>query len=375
MSIRLRRTVLVGVFLIFSSGSVFAECNPSPEGFVCTANDGSGNAANVGFPISSSDGATRQSTAIALASELLEEEGEVIRETGESAGPGGGVFGLFATLLYADKDIDSSPSDVPNSAGNLGFDSDTRGGLVGVDYTKENYTLGLALDFSREEADFKRNLGTQDTDEFGIQLLGILRPQSNSFIALSFRYATLDTDSTRRTGDATTARGETDGTRYGVTGGGGYSWSVHRRTALNLSAWLDWRKNEIDGYTETGFEDARKNFLIFDDDNYSTLDGILEFNLTHAFSTGGADWFPTATLAYVHEFESDTRTIQSVTADLKSDPLSLRTNEEDKDYLRAGLSINGDFRQGTTLYARYQGTFLHDSRKDHLVSIGIRQAF
>lgn len=354
-----------------------AACSKDVDGnFVC---DGNGTA-NVGAPISSSDGATRHSAALVLASELLEEEGEIIRETGESAGPGGGNLSIFATGLYANKDLEES-NDVPGS------NSDTWGGVLGVDYSKANYRVGIALDYTAEEADFDAGKGSQDTDELGLQLFGTLRPRPNTFVALAFRYASLDIENTRLTeaGIQPLARGETDGRRYGVSGGAGYVWPVRERTALALSAWLAWQRNEIDGYTETGaigaggatppVTDLNPN-LRFSDDDYSTLDGILELNLTHAFSTTGADWFPSASLSYVHEFESDERQIEAVVAanpDVFS--FAFTTGAADKNYVKLGAALTGDFRQGTALYASYQGTFLHDYREEHVIALGVRQAF
>ncbi|MEN8178918.1 MAG: autotransporter outer membrane beta-barrel domain-containing protein [Pseudomonadota bacterium] len=366
----------VGVALQIGGGSAaIAACSKDVDGnFTCSGVSGT---ANVGAPISSSDGTTRHSAALVLASELLEEEGEVIRETGESAGPSGGSLGIFATGLYANKDLEES-NDVPGS------NSDTWGGVLGVDYSKNNYRVGMALDYTAEEADFDAAKGSQDTDELGLQLFGTLRPQPNTFVALAFRYASLDIDNTRLTEASIQplARGETDGKRYGLSGGAGYTWPVRERTALDLSAWLAWQRNEIDGYTETGAvssgsgDDSVDPNLQFSDDNYSTLDGILELNLSHAFSSAGADWFPSASLSYVHEFESDER---QVTATVDNSPLMgplvFTTGAADKNYVKLGAALTGDFRQGTALYASYQGTFLHDYREEHVIALGVRQAF
>jgi uncharacterized protein YhjY with autotransporter beta-barrel domain len=369
---------LVGGFcsLIQVSEDAVADCvkDPITGNFTCS---GAG-MANVGTPISSTDTATRQSAALVLASELLEEEGEVIRETGESAGPGGGSFGAFATGLTSNTDLDAS-NDVPGSSG------DTWGGVLGGDYSWDRYRVGLAVDYTSEEVDYDDDKGTQDTDELGLQLFGIMRPIPNSYAALVFRYASLDIDSTRLTeaSQQPIASGETDGIRYGVTGGGGYSWKIAKRTAFNLSAWFAWQQNEIDGYTETGADglgdigdgDQDTN-LQFPDDEYSTFDGMLELKMTHAFSTTGADWFPSVSLGYVHEFESDERTITAfVASNPFLGPLVYTTAASDEDYIRLGATITADFRQGTSLYAGYQGVFLDEYRDEYLITLGMRQAF
>ena len=339
----------------------------------------------VGAVFSTSDSGARRNVSLSLVEELLEEEAD---ELGDESGSGAGdsrPFDVYASVLYADKDFDTR--EVP------GFDSDTRGVVIGITLRGKQYFTGAAMDYSEESATYKENVGDQDTDELGIQLYGTYYPLASKqlFLTGAFRYGSQGIE-TRRTfsgidNQLSTARGNTDGTNYGLLGGTGYSWPIQSQTILSLSGWLSWQQNDTDGYTESGAlpqDNGITNFLTgnlrFDDDSYSTLDGILTASLLHEISISNGRLLPSLALSYVHEFESDTRTINVEVIDAPDgNPedkfFSFRTNEADKNYFRIGASLAAQFNQGTTIYATYNGILSHDWRNENLFSVGLSQAF
>lgn len=369
-------------------GEALAECN----------DDGKGNAVDgfecapqgpvaVGAVFSTSASDARRNVSLALVSELLEEEGE---DEGGASGDGMPID-VFATLVFGDKDYQTQS--VP------GLDSDTWGGVVGVDYRAPEYVVGAALDYSQEEADFKEGAGSQDTDELGFQLFANYTPASvkGLFVSAAARYSSLDIDTTRtfltaaseNTDNNNTlnqASGSTDGRTFGLLGGAGYSWPLQSNTSLDLSAWLSWKDYEIDGYRESGAAlqgnsgSGLTGNLRFEDDDYSTFDGILTAELAHSIPITNGRLTPRATVSYIHEFESDTRTINAILVDVietspENGSISFRTNEADKDYFRLGASLTADFTGGTTVYLTYSGMVGHDWRNENLVMLGLNQAF
>ena len=369
------------------SGESLAACDTrgnAVDGFEC---DPAGPLA-VGAVFSSSASDTRRNISLALVSELLEEEGE---DEGGSSGDGSPID-VFATLIYGDKDYETRSV--------LGFDSDTWGGVVGVDYRAPEYVVGAAVDYSEERADFNGSAGSQDTDELGFQLFANYTPASvkGLFLSAAARYSSLDIETARtfltapqdefgkvqNPGQLNQASGSTDGSTFGLLGGVGYSWPLRSTTSLDLSAWLSWTDYKIDGYQESGAlrqgnqgTEVTGN-LRFEDDDYSTLDGILTAELRHSIPITNGVLTPRASVSYVHEFESDTRTINAVLIDVTDEArrdVIFRTNEADKDYFRLGASLTADFTSGTTVYLTYSGMVGHDWREENLVMLGLNQAF
>lgn len=382
--------------------AVRAACEPDPElGFIC---DPAGQVA-VGLVGSTSDSGLRRTIALAVTEELLEDDAS---ETGGGSGDGS-PFDVYISLLYGDQDYEDNVLTAhiggaqSNVQGIVGLTSDTWGGVLGVNFRGTGYFVGVALDYADEDADFKANAGSRDTEELGIQVYGTYYPLTDKrlFFSAVARYASLDINTERtflgfepddaRVEGATAqtpnvVRGSTDGSNYGLFGGAGYSWPFSRQTRLLMSAWLSWQDNQIDGYTETGAlpqsAASRPANLRYDDDNYSTLDGSLTVTLLHEVPISSGRLVPSVSLGYIHEFESDMRIINAELidfADVTNDPtkkfVSFQTNAADKDYLRIGASLTAQLKRGTSLYAAYSGTFGHDWRDESSFGIGFSQTF
>lgn len=361
---------------------VAQQCIRDPDGtFRCQRDDGT---VAVGTVFSASEGGSGRDVSLILVEELLEEE-SLEADHGNSADGNG--FGVLATGTYVNKDLDEGSA--------AGYRSDTWGGVIGLDYRQDDFFVGVGLDFANEDGSFDRSAGDRDVDELGVQIYGTLYPIDRFFLSGAFRYAGLDIETARQIEPGNVASGNTDGDRYSLLGGAGYTWPVQQRTAIGLAGWLAWERNEIDSYAETGARTAESlggtsvdslPNLAYDDDKYSTLDGILEANVIHAIPTATATFFPSASIAFVHEFESDTRTVNATLVNPQindlgpGDPpdqqdISFRTNDADENYLRLGASLTADFRQGTTAYATYRGTVGHDWRNEHYFAIGVRHDF
>lgn len=372
-------TAFAGIVGIAAVQGVGAACTgDAVDGFTC---DPQGNVA-IGA-VFASDSGTRRNVALALVEDLLEEE---VEETGGGAGDGLPVD-VYATALYADKSFDAGR--VP------GLDADSLGLVIGATLRGSHYFVGAALDYANEDADLDGDAGGSETDEIGVQLYGTLYPMGgrNLFVSAAFRYAWADIDTERtfftdptsvNAGVLNTARGSTDGESYEVLGGLGYNWALGESTIATLSGWLSWKDNTTDAYTESGtvvqgLGGATAN-LFFEEDSYSTLDGIVTLDLTHQVPISNGRLLPSLSVSYVHEFESDTRTIDARLADIdppdpNSSVIRFTTNAADESYFRLGASLTAQYRQGTRLYASYNGTFAHEWRNEHLFSIGIAQSF
>jgi outer membrane autotransporter protein len=359
----------------------FAACEgDAANGFTCTP---AGPVA-IGAVFAADSGDARRNISITLVNELLEEEGE---DTGQGAGDALG-FDLFASVLYGNTDQDTS--NIP------GYESDTWGGTVGVRWRGAEWFAGAAVDYSTEDADFDNDAGGLDTDELGFQVFGTWLPAAvpGLFATAAARYASLDIDTSRRfvsAPDSTfnadlvnVAKGSTGGSRLSLVGGAGYNWVLPAQTIVVLSGWLAYNDYAIDGYRETGAlpqsTDLESGNLVFADDNYSTLDGMLSLGLSRTFPTNFGRIVPELSFSYVHELESPTRTIDAALVDvLPEDPenrnISFRTYESDEDYFRLGAAVTAELNTGTSLFLTYSGTAGHDLRQEHLLALGVNHAF
>lgn len=374
MTLKVRLLVSLSPLLMLSTVAPAAaqECTGSPTGgFECNRADGT---AAIGTVFSASESGGRRNVSLTLIEELVEEE----------AAPSGGGGGdpatgleLFASGSYGWKDYETKQA--------LGSDSDSYGGMAGVSYRGESFLVGFAVDLNSTDSDIASDGGSNDSDEYGAQLFGTVFPLENLYISGGARIATTDIE-TRRTveGPSNVARGDTDAMKYGLTGGIGYNLPVTDATVIGFSGWLTWERTETDGYTEngsspvTGASSPTAPNLTFKDDDYSTLDGTLRVEVAHAFRLDGAVIVPSASFDYVHEFQSDTRTIDAFLpqgAGGDQTVVAYRTNDADKDYFRLGASMTVAFDQGTSISAGYNGDLGHAWREEHVVFIGLSHRF
>ncbi len=337
-------------------------------GFNCLRDDGN---AAVGTVFSASESGARRNVSLTLIEELVEEE---------AAPSGGGDLAdgleLFASGGYGWHDYDTKNV--------LGQDGDRFSGVAGASYRGDFFLVGLALDIGLTDADIASGGGSREEDEYGAQVFGTVFPIDNFFFSGGARIAMLDIDTRRNvTTSSNVARGATDGMKYGLTGGVGYNLPIADATVVGFSGWLAWERTEVDGYTESGATavgggSADAPNLRFEDDNINTLDGILRVEVAHALRLDSVLIVPSARFDYVHEFQSDTRTIDaSLPPDVAGDQtfISYRTNEADENYFRLGASLTAAFDQGTSITAGYSGDFGHSWREEHVVLFGLSHRF
>lgn len=375
MALLVRLFLVTPFFLLALAAPAAAQdCNGSPTTEItCQRSDGT---ATIGTVFSASESGGRRNVSLTLIEELVEEEAA---PSGEGGGDPSGGFELFASGGYGWQDYDTENV--------LGMDSDSYSGMAGASYRSEAFLVGLAVDVVTTDSDVALSGGSRDSDEYGVQLFGTAFPLTNLYVSGGARLAWIDIDTTRSIDSpANTARGDTDGMKYELTGGVGYNLPVGERTVVGVSGWLAWQRTEIDGYTENGAtavplgggESPVGPNLTFENDSFSTLDGILRLDVAHAIPVDGAVIIPSARFDYVHEFNSDTRTIEANLPPGNAGDetlVSYRTNDADQNYFRLGGSMTVAFDQGTSLTGGYVGNLGHSWRNEHLVFVGLAHRF
>lgn len=288
--------------------------------------------------------------------QLREEEEE--EETGGGASADGPGLGFFVNGLAAFKDIDEKRE--------LGSESDTFGVSLGADYRGERFVVGVALDYSREDTDFDNNTGNTDTDEFGLQLIGIAYPVGDLYFAGTARFAYDDYDIKRNTptGDF---EGDPNGFKIQVAGGPGYDFNLGRGFLVGLSGQLRWEWTHIDDYDESGPAPT----LEFEDDDAYLLTSILELNGQKSFSVPWGVLIPEVVARYLHEFGNNPRNI-TANAPATDEIVRYRTNRPDRNYYNLGAALTTVLPGGLALFVNYHAELAHSYREEHVVNFGVR---
>jgi outer membrane autotransporter protein len=266
--------------------------------------------------------------------------------------------------------------DTDGSDEEIGFDFDFYALTAGVDYRiTDTAVLGLALNYASNDSDFDFNGGDMDTDSYGITLYGTASITEQIWIEGSAGYTRNDFDMSRNIVYATinrTAQGDTDGNEWNGSVGVGYDWYVDA-LSITPTAKLAILRSNVDGFAESG---AGGLNLTVEDQDIDSLTSSLGVELSYAISTDFGVLVPGARAAWVHEFDDDSRVITlRYTADPANTALTVITDDPDRNYADAGLSLVAILPGGNSLYLDYATILAHDTANSHALTAGIRIEF
>ncbi|MEJ2692111.1 MAG: autotransporter domain-containing protein, partial [Candidatus Thiodiazotropha sp.] len=280
-----------------------------------------------------------------------------------------GRLGFFINGSGSFGDRDTTESE-------LGFDFTTEGISTGVDYRlTDELVLGGALGYVSNGMDFENSRGDQDITGYTLSAYGTWYQSENSYIDGILSYGTNSFDMTRHIQFGATdvkARGDTDGTEFAVSLGGGYDFN---RNALNFGpfARLNYIKARIDAFEENSADGLE---LVYDSQDADSLSSLLGGQATYVMSTRYGVIAPQMRLEWAHEFKHDSRYI---TARFLNDPTSGRfeiaTDDPDRDFFNLGLGVSAVFSQGRSAFLYYEAVVGRDNLSEHSVAAGVRFEF
>lgn len=300
-----------------------------------------------------------------------------------------GQWAWFAAARFGSQARDQSDLDA-------GYDSDERGGLVGVDYRfNDALTAGVVLNYVDTALDFKATrvnaLGqTQDVgnaDSKSTTLLAKLDLNSGEAWAFGFyggigrqqvdlsrlvAYTLLTNVGTPEQAVvevSTTAFGETDATltRYGARAGYTLPFGDMQ---VEISGALDGANVEIDGYTETGGDGLA---MTVDSQDVTSLQAKLGLRLSGAMSTSNNVLTPYVGFDLVGELDDEARVVSAAFAgDQAGQRFSFDTEESDSSFYEVNLGLAMTFGGGTALFADYRQRFGHEFLDDQALTFGAR---
>ena len=312
------------------------------------------------------------------------------------SGDGGG-WSWFANGAYGTGDRDGTSLE-------NGYDHDSYGGTLGVDYMlPSGIVVGAAFGYADFEVDFDDvstptpltspvSGGGIDVDGYSLTLFSIGQWGPVSLDALvtygETDYDTrrvvqyqADTDATGRASGLMVARtmsGSTDGRNFAAGVNGSIEWSFDQ-VNWYVDVGLSYLDVEIDGYTETDPAPNGGLNLAYEDQSFDSLQSSVGFQVTRPFSTTGGVLVPYFSAEWRHEFRNDSETLvaryaaaQGLGIDV---PFRLNTDDPDEDFGELAVGVSAIFAGNLQMFVDYRTTVALDDVEAHLISVGIRGTF
>jgi outer membrane autotransporter protein len=297
------------------------------------------------------------------------------RQAAASADAGGAHgLSLFGSADYQKFDKDTTRFET-------GFERDTVGGTIGVDYLfRTGLVLGTAVSYAHEFGDYEGIGGGFDHDAYGILVYGSVVPFAGMFVDGVAGYTRKNYSFDRRASfsvqgtpfSAGSTSGDTDGNEFKVGVNTGYDFLLGRFT-VGPRAGVLYRETTIDSFRESGGTGLE---LAYDNQNIQSLITTVGVYGSVALSTGFGVIVPQATAEYVHEFLDDQR---SVGFSLVQDPLGARflfqTDRPDRDYFNLGVGVAMVLPNGLQPFVNFRELVGYKDRSSHTVTLGLRVPF
>jgi outer membrane lipase/esterase len=258
----------------------------------------------------------------------------------------------------------------------LGFDFNTAGMTVGIDYRLSHAQIaGGAVGIVNSDSDFNGSRG--NTDIRGLSLLAYSTYYLNqsSYLEAVFSFGKNNFDNSRNIVAGpinAVVSGETDGTETSISLGVGYDFS---QGSYSFSPYgkINYIHTEIDGYSEssnTGLE------LTYDDQVAKSMTVNIGGQFSYAISQNYGVILPTLRFDWMHEYKDDSRFI---TAGFLNDPtqgkFNIKSAIPDTDYFKLGIGASATFQGGRSAFIFYESLLGQNNVTQESVSGGFRWVF
>lgn len=296
--------------------------------------------------------------------EILEEQG-ITDLNGGAAGEG--QTPTLARGLFIEGRMDKGTFDA--NAGSVGSDYDTNGLTLGFDYRiNPDLLAGIALGYTNNNTEQYNQQGETDTEATSLFAYGTFYPADNIFVDGLLGYSWSNHDISRNFG-GNTMKASTDSTTQHLMIKGGYNHIVSDSLILSPSLAANYEKITVDGYTESGVTP-----LTVGDDEAESVRVTLGGELIKYLQVKQKDVELNASLALVHEFADDSRSV-AVNFVGSSSVLNMDIGGLDHEYLTLGLGTSIMLSDVSKLSMRYS-TYLDNSDvENHSLAAQFRYKF
>jgi len=261
------------------------------------------------------------------------------------------------------------------TANGTGYDFTTQGITLGVDY-RYSYQLvvGGALGFANTDVDLSAGSGTQDIDAMTFMTFGNFYPSEASYLDWIVSYGRSDYQLSRNinfTGVSTHAKGETKGdlTAIALSAGGNFN---KKEWLLTPYGRIEWVRVTIDAYSETGGDGLA---LKLSDQTISSVTTAFGGQVSVAINKDWGILTPSIKLEWEHEFRDDARLITARFVESPDAILNLPTDEPDRNYANAGISLSATFADSKVLALSYESVLGKEGYSSSTIQLTGRMAF
>ena len=272
-----------------------------------------------------------------------------------------------------------SIGDRPTSAREEGFDFETLGLTAGVDYSFTNRLIGgVAIGYLDTATDIVDDGGKLDAQGYSLSTYGTYYA-GDFYLEGVLSYGRNDYDQVRNIDlpqpfqgqSRYVARGSAEGRQLSLNLGAGYEAAFGATTIIGKAS-VSWTDVEIDGFAEQG---AGPFNLRLGDQALESLESQARLDLTRAITV--TSWrmvlHPVLGLAYLHEFENDSRVIRgSFVEDQTGNTFDVPTDAPDRDYFRLSAGFTFAFIRGRTAFLLYDRDLDRDDLNVYTISLGLR---
>jgi outer membrane lipase/esterase len=276
-------------------------------------------------------------------------------------------LGVFVSADYQHKDKTATDFE-------LGFESDSVGPTVGVDYMLgTSGVIGGAFDYGHTFGDYDGGYGDFDTDTYTLIVYGSYYPTDETFIDLAlgvgrkeFRNEHIDEG-----GGASTVQSDTDGLEFTADLTGGYDFNFGAFT-VGPRVGLHYKHADLNGFTETSADPFADTTTYFDQEDDS-LSGTVGVQASYAISTGFGVVVPQVSAEYVREFLDDR---EEATAILDCcGPIAFELDQPDRNHFNLGAGVVVVLPGDINPFLNYEAEVANYLEETHTVTAGVRLGF
>ncbi|EWG99761.1 hypothetical protein Q427_23115 [Halomonas sp. BC04] len=286
-----------------------------------------------------------------------------VRARGVAAGDALASQGVWIQGLYGE--IDQRAQD-----GIEGFDSDTRGFVLGGDIELHNGSvLGLAWSRTSTDVDGKNGLVRSEID-FDQLTAYAGRAYGNWLFDAQLSYGWGDNDTSRRV-LGNTARADFDSEQFSAVAAAAYEYRLDRATRLTPRVSATYANLELDAYEERG---AGSLNLRQGEQRIERFEMGLESELAHTVPLGNLIVEPRFTLGAYHDVQGKARSNTTAFTFAPEETFIVEGPKPDKTRYSAGLGIDLYSEGGFTTSADYAFGW-SSSMSSHAGSLRVRYDF
>lgn len=278
-----------------------------------------------------------------------------------------------------------------------GYDFDTAGVTAGLDYRlTDNAIVGAAFNYSNQTADINKGIllagGDVDADVFSGSIFGsyyigdFYIDGIGTFSGVNYtirREIIIPSDNPAADPVSTVATGDPGANGYAFSFGSGYD-GRYQQWSYSPYVRLDYRKLDIDGYTETG---AGGLSLKVESQDVSSLIFALGGQIAYSISTPFGVVVPRFRAEYNHEFDDDSVLLRAqyfapidpsndLTATGLTNPVfEARTGEPDRDFAVIGGGISAVFQRNVQAFIDFESVVGRSKVSNNILTTGVRVDF